>query len=144
MHISYEEAQALIYAAEGNTTDVKKAVLDNLVKYGYLKKEGETYIPTFLIMRKRKNKIRTSEQEAEYNRLLNRAVKIGFSHYAFCRGIVCSEIPDFFKDDQYQIDHACANIYDIRGAVLEEALRKGYISYSENDARKMLGAYLII
>jgi hypothetical protein len=32
----------------------------------------------------------------------------------------------------------------MRGAVLEEALRTGYISYADNDERRMPGAYLII
>jgi len=65
-------------------------------------------------------------------------------HYKFCRELIHREIPDFFKDDLYQIDHACANIYDMRGAVLERALEKGYISYADNDEQKVLGAYLII
>lgn len=54
----------------------------------------------------------------------------------FCRGIICNEIPDFFVDDHYQIDHACANIYEMRGAVLEEAIKTGYIYYSDNDDEK--------
>jgi hypothetical protein len=74
----------------------------------------------------------------------NAAKKIALTHYQFCRNIIFEEIPNFLKDDQYQIEHACANIYEMRGAVLEEALKTGYITYSDNDSRYMLGAYLII
>ena len=72
------------------------------------------------------------------------ATKIAMRHYLFCREQIDKEIPAFLKDDEYQIDHACANIFTLRGAVLEEALRQGYISYAENDDRKMLGTFLRI
>lgn len=144
VHISYEEAKALAAAADGDTSGVPQKILDPLVGYGYLKKKESTYIPTFLVIRKVTVKPRTNGQQNEFRKLYDQAVKIGYSHYMFCRGVICAEVPVFFKDDGYQVDHACANIYEMRGGVLEEALRTGYISYSENDERKMLGAYLEI
>lgn len=144
VHISYDEATALVAAVNGDVAGIPQNVLESLVGYGYLKSDGTAYTPTFLVINKDKILPRTSEQEAEHKRICDEAVKIGYSHYMFCRGIICAEIPDFFKDDRYQIDHACANIYEMRGAVLEESLRTGYISYAENDERKMLGAYLKI
>ena len=72
------------------------------------------------------------------------ATKIAMRHYLFCREQIHKEIPTFLKDDEYQIDHACANIFNLRGAILEEALRQGYIFYADNDERKMLGTFLKI
>ena len=143
-HISYDEASALVAAAKGDLSGISQKTLDALVAYGYLKFDRNAYTPTFLIIRKDKLNSKTVKQEAEYKKLYDEAVKIGYSHYMFCRGVICAEIPDFFQNDRYQVDHACANIYEMRGAVLEEALNTGYLSYAENDERKMLGAYLII
>ena len=78
------------------------------------------------------------------HKLLDAAREIAAAHYDFCRKIILDEVPEFLKNDSHQIDHACAAIYHMRGAVLEEALRTGYITYSDNDSRNMLGAYLFI
>lgn len=143
-HISYDEATALVSLAKGDVSGIPPKTLDTLVGYGYLKSDKNAYKPTFLVIDKEKIRSYISKQNDEYKRLYKEAVKIGYRHYIFCREIICSEIPNFFKNDCYQIDHACANIYEMRGAVLEEALRTGYISYMENDEQKMLGAYLKI
>lgn len=42
------------------------------------------------------------------------------------------------------MDHACANIFTMRGAILEEAIRQGYITFDKNNDKQVLGAYLII
>ena len=48
------------------------------------------------------------------------------------------------KEDEFQIDHAYTNIFSMRGAVLEEAIRQGYLTFDKDDNKQMLGAYLII
>jgi hypothetical protein len=48
------------------------------------------------------------------------------------------------KEDEFQIDHACANIFDMRGAVLEEAVEQGYLTLDKANDKKTLGAYLVI
>lgn len=143
-HISYDQAAALKAVVQGNVSDIPQPLLETLVAYGYLKFDGNSYTPTFLVIHKDKIKPKTAEQELEYAKLYDKAVTIGYNHYMFCRKIICAEIPDFFKKEHYQIDHACANMIEIRGAVLEEALHTGYISYAESDPRNMLGAYLSI
>lgn len=144
VHISYREAKALAAASNGDISDISPGMLDKLIGYGYLEKDGDKYHPTFCVMFKSKMKSRSTEREKEYIRLFDLAKDIGFKHYKFCRDVIYSEIPEFLKNDFYQINHACANIYEMRGAVLEEAIRTGYISYADNDERRMLGAYLII
>ncbi len=141
--ITYEEGKALTSAVRGDISGISQTILETLVANGYLKKEGVSYTPTFLVIRKNCIAKRTELQEKEYQRLLSSAVDAGYEFYMFCRDIVCSETPDFFRDS-YQINHACANIYCMRGAVLEEALRTGYITYTEEKDNRMLGAHLII
>jgi len=143
VHLNYEEARALVAAARKELSGIPAAVLDRLVSYGYLKKEGKNYSPTFWVSFSKKIEL-SHQQEIEYRRLLDAAREIAAAHYDFCRKIILDEVPEFLKNDSHQIDHACAAIYHMRGAVLEEALRTGYITYSDNDSRNMLGAYLFI
>ena len=143
VHLKYEEVRALVAAARKELSGIPAAVLDRLVSYGYLKKEGKNYSPTFWVSFSKKIEL-SHQQEIEYRRLLDAAREIAAAHYDFCRKIILDEVPEFLKNDSHQIDHACAAIYHMRGAVLEEALRTGYITYSDNDSRNMLGAYLFI
>ena len=76
--------------------------------------------------------------------LRNKAKEIATRHYLFCREQIYKEIPEFLKEDEFQIIHACGNMMLFRGAVLEEAIRKGYLYYNENDENRMLGAYITV
>ncbi len=80
-------------------------------------------------------------------RFCEMAENIAQTHYDYCRSLILGEVPDFMKNDRHQIDHACANIFTTRGAILEEALRIGYIEYGDGEAEakdRMLGAYIVI
>ncbi len=140
----YAYAQALVSLAKGETDKLEESVIGYLEKHGYIQKDGECYKPTFLVMFKSKTKAMPQKELETLEKLRSAATEIAMRHYLFCREQIYGEIPEFLKDDEYQIDHACANIFEMRGAVLEEALRQGYISYSENDERKMLGTFLRI
>ena len=140
----YSYAQVLVAIAKGETDKFDESVIDYLEKHGYIKKDGESYIPTFLVMFKSKNKVMPPKELEALENLRRDAVNIAMRHYLFCREQIHKEIPAFLKEDEYQIDHACANVFNLRGAILEEALRQGYISYADNDERKMLGTFLRI
>lgn len=140
----YNYARALVSIAKCEDDKLDESVVAYLEKHGYIKKEGKAYSPTFLVMFKSKNKAMPQKELESLEKLRSVATNIAMQHYIFCREQIHKEIPDFLKDDEYQIDHACANIFDLRGAVLEEALRQGYIFYKEHDERKMLGTFLRI
>jgi RNA polymerase sigma-70 factor (ECF subfamily) len=144
VNLTYEQAEALLAAANKDTSAVPQHTLDQLTAYGYLEKIHDTYKPTFWVSFKSKIGKPTAEQEKNREALYREAHAIAIEHYKYCRNLIYREIPDFFKDDQYQIDHACANIFNMRGAVLEGALGTGYIRYEEGDGRRMLGAYLVV
>jgi len=144
VHLTYLQGKVLVAAANKNVKDIPFGELEQLIEDGYLKKTEDSYIPTFRITYKNKIGELKREQTINYDRLYKAASDIVSNYYDYCAEIVTNEIPEFMKDDLYQIGHACINILEIRGAILEEALRTGYISYAENDDRKMLGAYLII
>lgn len=141
--LPYAYAQALSAAAKGEIESVEPAVLDHLTEYGYLEKKNGKYQPTFLVIFEDRGELPPGEAE-KVRSLRKKAADAAMRHYLFCREQIKKEIPEFLKNDAFQIDHACANIFSLRGAVLEEALRQGYIEYGENDGRKMLGAELRI
>jgi hypothetical protein len=96
-----------------------------------------------MVMRKNKSVKMPKEIRKQFEALRHKATEIATRHYLFCREQIYKEIPEFLKEDEFQIDHACANIFTLRGAVLEEAINQGYLSL-ENSEKEMLGAYLII
>ncbi len=140
--LTYSEGQALIAVATGKLEEAHEALLANLMKYGYIEKTEDGYKPTLLVCFNEKNK--EISDGGKYEALIDKAADIAMRQYLFSREQIAREIPEHLKDDVHQIDHACANIFNIRGAVLEEALYKGFISYEKDDPRKMLGAYLNI
>lgn len=140
----YTYAQALVALAKGEGGTINEAVLKYLEEYGYIEKTETAYQPTFLVMFRSKEKQMPSDAREELELLRYKARDIAMRHYLFCRKQICKEIPKFLRDDEYQIDHACANIFSMRGAVLEEALRQGYLTYDEQDNKRMLGTFLTI
>jgi len=144
--LTVEQRAALTAVAKKNISEISQSLLDELTGYGYIEKttDGCGYKPTFFVQFKDKVGELTAEQAKIYDGLYKEAHQLMLNHYNFCRGVIHNEIPDFLKDDQRNIDFACNNISNERGAVLESALEKGYISYADNDDRKMLGAYLIL
>ena len=48
-HLSYEQAQALVAAANNNTDGIPQQILNDLVGYGYLQKTDNIYKPQWSI-----------------------------------------------------------------------------------------------
>lgn len=142
--VPYAYAQALTAIAKGEGSTINDAILNHLQQHGYIEKNESAYRPTFLVMFKSKEKQMPSKAAENLKLLHHKATDIAMDHYLFCRRQICKEIPEFLKNDEHQIDHACANIFTMRGAVLEEALRQGYLTYAEHDSRRMLGTFLKI
>ena len=142
--LTYADGQAMVAVADGKSLDVDTVILKRLESYGYLKKTEEGYIPTIMVMRRDKARKMPNEVKAHFESLRKKAADIATRHYLFCREQIYKEIPDFLKEDEFQIDHACANIFAMRGAVLEEAIKQGYLSFDKDNDKQMLGAYLII
>ena len=142
--LNYADGQAMIAVADGKGSDIDTVILKRLESYGYIQNTGNGYIPTVMVMRRNKSRKMQGEIQEQFESLRNKAVEIATRHYLFCREQIYKEIPDFLKEDEFQIDHACANIFAIRGAILEEAIKQGYLSLDKDNNKQMLGAYLII
>ena len=145
---NYADGQGMVAVANRKSGEVDKAILNRLEAYGYIKKVNGEYVPTIMVVRQDKVKEKTSkmskEEQEKHESLRSRAKDIATRHYLFCREQIYNEIPEFLKEDEFQIDHACTNIFSMRGAVLEEAIRQGYLTFDKDDNKQMLGAYLIV
>jgi len=142
--ITYADGKAIVSVAEGRSKDVEKAILNRLETYGYIKKTDEGYIPAIMVMNSDKLRDMPKEAQEQFESLRYKARDIAARHYLFCREQIYKEIPDFLKEDEFQINHACSCIFSMRGAVLEEAIKQGYLSFDKNNDKQMLGAYLVI
>ncbi len=142
--LNYADGQGMVAVANGKSAEVDKSILKRLESYGYIKSTDEGYVPTIMVMRKEKASKMPNEVKERFESLRRKATDIATRHYLFCREQIYKEIPDFLKEDEFQIDHACANIFSMRGAVLEEAIRQGYLTFDKDNEKQMLGAYLVI
>jgi len=143
--LSYQDELGLVAAAKGDTSGINDAILDKLTEFGYLKKAKGKFIPACRVTFKDKTGELTAEQAAKYDEIYREACAILKDHYIFCRDTINCEIPGFLKNDRYSIDTAYGSTFEIRGAILEEALRTGYITYPGDESRVgMLGAYLTL
>ncbi len=142
--LTYADGQAMVAVAEGKSADIDMSILNRLASYGYIKKTDNGYVPTIMVMRKEKSRKMPGEIWEHFESLRRKAIDIATRHYLFCREQIYKEIPAFLKEDEFQIEHACANIFAIRGAVLEEAIKQGYLTFDKDNDKQMLGAYLVI
>ena len=142
--LTYADGQAMVAVAECKSAEVDGAILKRLESYGYIKKTEASYVPTIMVMRKEKAKKMPNEIKTHFSSLRRKATDIATQHYLFCCEQIYKEIPEFLKEDEFQIDHACANIFTIRGAVLEEAIKQGFLTFDKDNDKQMLGAYLVI
>ncbi|MBR6769484.1 MAG: sigma-70 family RNA polymerase sigma factor [Clostridia bacterium] len=142
--LTYADGQAMVAVANGKSAEVDNAILKRLESYGYIKKADGDYVPTIMVMRKEKAHKMPNEVRERFESLRRKATETATRHYLFCREQIYKEIPEFLKEDEFQIDQACANIFSMRGAVLEEAIRQGYLTFDKDNEKQMLGAYLMI
>ena len=142
--LNYSDGKGLVAVSNGKCSEIDEATLKHLEKIGIVKKTSDGYVPTILVMRKEKFKKMPEETGDCFEELRYKARDIAKKHYLFCREQIYKEIPEFLKADEFQIDHACANIFAMRGAVLEEAIKQGYLLFDKNRDNRALGAYLII
>ncbi len=145
--VSLSDEETLALDAFINGKPVEKELLQKLAEYGYLKQVGNDYLPALAVYHGNPTALLTDEERKLYFAHCEKANLLGINHYMLCRDMIHREIPEFMKKEHHQISGAISGMFRLREAMLEEALRIGYISYSggENEAKKRaLGAYITI
>lgn len=146
--LSLEQLHALV-AISCKTPEKAPAVLvEDLIRFGYVKKEGAELLPTIKVTFADKIKPPTAEQQAEYQQLIAPAEQLLESQYQVCREAVLAEVPFFLRDNEFPIKHAVGNLMFPRESIFKQALDTGWLKYDKADPesakRRMLGAYLVI
>ena len=139
-HLNYREAATLLAAANGCADDADNSIRERLTKRGFLTPDGRA---ACRVVRTNRIHPMPPEIQREYDARRAAARDIALSHYRLCQKLVLAEVPQFLRKDRYQIEHAAANLFELRGAVVEEALRTGALILPEDEARRgLLGAIL--
>ncbi len=100
------------------------------------------YMYNFCVTHKERVEHLADAQIREYEQLVRAATSIILACDVMRREVIVGEIPDFMKNDAYIIDFVCiAASWEIRDAVLDEALSRGYINLIDS---RMLGAYMVV
>lgn len=142
--LSSAEGSALNLIARGRAAEADKDAVDRLAGWGYLKKDGDSYVPTFLITDVDRLPKRTPQEAAEAEKTLNEAIEIVKPSYMFCKGLITAEISESIMNRNHQIGKVALMIYSLRGIVISEALKQGYLRYDPNEEGRMLGTYMTL
>lgn len=120
---------------------LEKWMEDRLSAYRLIRRGEGGLEPTFLLIKESKKL--TEEKQAEYDELEKCAEELMMKHYLYCRELVKNEIPEPLKNNVNQIEQACGDLFCLREAVLDEALRGGLLALPEDEGRRdVLGARL--
>ena len=146
-YITNEHAEILKAAAEGRPCDCDENLIQDLLKYGYLRREEGGYVPCIVVFHRRGDETypeRFSETEKrEIKETAGRIQCIIAAVNAYAREAVYRDLSKTLKADAHVCALACANSGFDRRYVLEQALGDGWLKYDENTSR-VIGAYLII
>jgi len=145
--LTHEEAYTIQLAAQGRADEGRKGVLDTLVNYGYLRREGENYLPAIPVFNGCSSdqywaKL-ADEDRAAISELAGRIREILRDMNRYSSAEVTKELPPRFRNDERMCAFACANCRIARSEVLELALENGWLRYTEQTS-PVVGAYLVL
>lgn len=131
-YLTDAEAETLYHFAVGNATADDAVNAEALAAYGYLRQDGETYVPDVLVLRAAEIKQAFGKLDAataaEISELAEDARKQLKALYDEIAETVKADLPALFAKDAYQCSLAIANMYHARGYVMAEALRSGWLT----------------
>ena len=143
-YLNEEESKVLYEFVTGNAVDANDQIIEKLLGYGYLKKNGSAYIPDIVTIRMEaiRNAVQNMDESviSELSLLAEHAKALLKNLYDEVYGIICADLPPIFLNDIYQCRMAVSNCYFCRGYVMAEALKSGYL-LSCNQVSHAIGAH---
>ena len=149
--LSDDEVKVLNLIAKKEDYTEYTTELANLEKYGYIKKNENGYSLAIVVLdgngidditEEQLNEFISTEEQDKAEELSDDIRALLLKQKAFSTEQILNEIPEFLKNDTKQIEFACSTITPFQGAIIEEALKQGYLHYDENEPKRILGAYL--
>lgn len=76
----------------------------------------------------------------------NEAINVVNEVLLYCSKRIKKDLPSRIAQDTHQINFVLQTLLGncFRGAIIEQSLENEYISYSDDEKRVMLGAYMVI
>jgi RNA polymerase sigma-70 factor (ECF subfamily) len=143
---------ALYNVTEGNLQNVSKENENFLIQNGYITDINGILTAAFPIIPQKLFVDNFNEKAIadyklmypEIDKYITEACEILKSYAKFAEKEIKNDAPDFLKDNKAQIGFALSTcLFHARGAILEEALKTGFIKYEQGADHRMLGAFLI-
>lgn len=78
----------------------------------------------------------------EAERLIKETADIVKPSYSYCKEMITKDVPEYIMNRSHQIESAALMIYSLRGLVVSEAMKQGYIKYEPDSLKTVLGAYI--
>ena len=146
-YLNAEEAMTLKRVVEGKWEACENTWLEQLQKYGYIRKTDSGYEPTIVVF--------DGHSADKYWQTFSEAEKEKISHSAreirnilsdateFASKVTAEDLPVVFKNNARMCGFACRNSKLARNYILEQAISDGWIKCDENTS-KVIGAYMYI
>ena len=151
--LSDDEVKVLNLIAKKEDYTEYTTELANLEKYGYIKKNENGYSLAIAVLdfngiddptEEQWNEFISTEEQDKAGELSDDIRALLLKQKAFSTEQILNEIPEFMKNDTKQIEFACNTVTPFQGAIIEEALKQGYLHYDKNEPKRILGAYLLL
>lgn len=146
-HLSHEDGYALKLVAEGKWQECDANALNDLLEYGYIRKNGEAYVPNILVFEGYGSDQQFgsfSEEEQTEITMLSEKLKTAFEELsAFSRKLTHDDLPARFREDMNLCAIVCGSTGFDRSNVLEQAIADGWLKHDEQTS-KAIGAYLVL
>lgn len=142
--LSYADGRTLAAVAAGEDVRAEDAACARLERLGYLKKTDGGYACAFLVVDREKRASMPDGPRARLQALRDAARDAAVGQYRFCRELILRELPAFLRNDRVQLDHACGNLFALRYALAEDALRQGWLARETDGDPRMRGAMLTL
>ncbi|MCM1365568.1 MAG: sigma-70 family RNA polymerase sigma factor [Ruminococcus sp.] len=147
LYLADDEAKTLCNSVIGNINDINSDTIKALKNYGYLRKDGENYIPNFLVLdiNEIKQAVKKFDEATffELSALADTAKAQLKDLYDKIAEVIKDDLPAIFSKDEYQYRLAVSNIYFCRGYVISEALRSGWLM-SADKVSPAIGAHMYL
>ncbi len=139
--------ESLAYALEAvcEQKEADKKAVDELLKMGYLKEENGELVPQMMVVDARLGDIGAKglpkEDSDTLMALWDEIVGLVAELKVFMEENIISKLSSFVGIPFFALG-SC--MYGMRGAVLDAALKSGYISYADEDPRFLLGTMITV
>ena len=146
-YLSHEEGYVLKLVAEGKWQECNKAILEKLAGYGYVRAEGDGYLPNVLVFNGhgcgKYWDLLDKEAQEEVDRLSTQ-LKASFGELAaYSDRVIKKDLPARFREDKNLFELVCGSTGFDRSDVLEQAIKDGWLKDDEAPG-KTVGAFLYL